>query len=73
MLARSPRDPDMTAEAAFIVIALDAADDFVLHLEATLKHDDPHGPHQARVALRRLRTMIKAHEPILDADFIECL
>ncbi len=73
MQARTPLHSGMTAEEAFIVVALDAADDFVTHLEATMKDDDPHGPHQARVALRRLRTMLKAYEPILDRDFVDDL
>ncbi len=71
MTDRTPLTPDMTAEEAFVVIALDAADDFVTHLDATMTDDDPHGPHQARVALRRLRTMLRAYEPILDGDFIK--
>lgn len=71
MQARLSPTPDMTAEAAFVIFALEAADDFVTHLEATMQEDDPRGPHQARVALRRLRTMLTAFLPMLDPGFLK--
>lgn len=73
MQAGTSLTPEMTAEEAFTANALGAAADFVAHLQATMQEDDPHGPHQARVALRRLRTMLDAYEPILDPDFVDDL
>lgn len=66
-------DRDSAAQAALVVHLLDAAGDFVAALETTMQSDDPHGPHQARVALRRLRSLLAAYGPILDAGFVRGL
>jgi len=64
----SPVQPDMDAQEAFAALALDA----LAHLQANerglLEGRNPEYLHQARVALRRLRSLFRIFEPILPAQ-----
>ncbi len=57
--------PGQRADAAMREIFLTCATDFDRHLRLLMRSDDPEGPHGARVALRRLRTALRAFRPIL--------
>lgn len=68
----SADDPDAragaTAAAELDRILREQAQAFDRNLAAMQLQDDPEHPHKARVALRRLRSALKAFGPILDAD-----
>jgi CHAD domain-containing protein len=59
----------MSASQAFVQIALDIAREVNRWLAEAMQDDDPRGPHQARVSLRKLRSAVRAFEPILDRRF----
>ena len=60
---------DQTAGDAFLTIARSCARQVLANLEATLQSDDPEGPHQLRIGLRRLRGALRAHRNLLDRKF----
>lgn len=53
---------------AFRAILLSCMDQIASNRDAVLERDDPEGPHQLRVGLRRLRSALKVHQPLIDAD-----
>lgn len=53
---------------AFRAILLSCMDQIAGNRDAVLERDDPEGPHQLRVGLRRLRSALKVHQPLLEAD-----
>lgn len=53
---------------AFRAILLSCMDQIAGNRDAVLERDDPEGPHQLRVGLRRLRSALKVHQPLIDAD-----
>ncbi|MBV2149951.1 CHAD domain-containing protein [Sphingobium sp. AS12] len=55
----------MTAADAFLTIARACLKQFRLNEPLVLDHDDPDALHQARVALRRLRSALSIHKPML--------
>jgi CHAD domain-containing protein len=55
----------MTAEDWVRQTALACLDAFEAARARTMNSDDPEGPHKARVALRRLRALVKGARPIL--------
>ncbi len=60
----------MTAREALMVIGGAAVEGVLANWRATLYSDDPEGPHQMRVSLRRLRTAIWLLKPLTSsADF----
>ena len=69
MSADDPKaGPTVTAAAAFNRILREQAQAFDRSLASLNRQDDPDYPHKARVALRRLRSALKAFGPILDPD-----
>jgi len=63
-------DADMSPVGAFRAIALNCLEHFQRNEQGLLSCSDPEFVHQARVALRRLRSAIKLFAPILPADFV---
>jgi triphosphatase len=61
---------DMTPVEAFRHIALDCLEHYLRNEHGVLTSSDPEFTHQARVALRRLRTAIKLFAPVLPEEFI---
>ena len=61
-------DPDMTATAAFAGIAQACLRHFRLNEAVLLEDYDPEALHQARVALRRLRSALALFGPLFDGD-----
>lgn len=59
--------PALSAEAALRLIVVACCADFDAALLVLRTTDDPAGPHQARVALRRLRSALAAFAGIIDA------
>ncbi len=61
---------DMTPVEAFRCIALNCLEHFQRNEQGLLTSKDPEFVHQARVALRRLRSAIKLFAPVLPAEFV---
>jgi len=70
-LGSKPMPPaeDVSARGAFSAALAALAPAIATALHQTLVAAYPEGPHQLRVALRRLRTLIRLYKPLLDADF----
>ncbi len=64
-----PLDPDATPSQAFRQIALACLEQLQRNEAGVIQGTDPEFVHQARVALRRLRSAIKVFAPALPADF----
>lgn len=63
-------DAGMSPVGAFRAIALNCLEHFQRNEQGLLDGNDPEFVHQARVALRRLRSAIKLFAPVLPADFV---
>lgn len=63
-------DAQMTPVEAFRSIALGCLEHFQRNEKGLLTGDDPEFVHQARVALRRLRSAIKLFAPVLPPEFV---
>ena len=63
-------DREMTPIAAFRTIALGCLEHYQRNERGLIASTDPEYVHQARVALRRLRSAIKLFAPVLPADFV---
>lgn len=61
-------EPDQTAEAAAGVALGACLDQALANIPVTVATDDPGGPHQLRVGLRRLRSAISAFRPVLGRE-----
>ncbi|MBL8404950.1 MAG: CHAD domain-containing protein, partial [Dechloromonas sp.] len=61
---------DMTPVEAFRCIALNCLEHFQRNEQGLLTSRDPEFVHQARVALRRLRSAIKVFAPVLPPEFV---
>lgn len=61
-------DRKMPAGDALALLAGRALDDFSRALEVVRHSEDPEGPHQARVALRRLRTHLRAARKLAQGE-----
>lgn len=61
---------ELTPIAAFRNIALGCLEHFQRNERGLIASKDPEYAHQARVALRRLRSAIKLFAPVLPADFV---
>lgn len=59
-------EPAMTVETAARDILRACLDEVAANAAATVAADDPEGPHQLRVGLRRLRTALVLLRPVLD-------
>ena len=66
----SPLSPELTPVAAFRSIALSCLEHFQRNESGLRESKDPEYVHQARVALRRLRSAIKLFTPVLPQDFV---
>lgn len=62
--------PTLSTEAALRLIVAECCTDFDAALAVLRETDDPAGPHQARVALRRLRSALAAFNAIIDAKVV---
>jgi len=63
-------DPEQSPLDAFRQLADDCLNHFLANLEGVRTGDDPEYIHQARVALRRLRALIRVFAPVLPDDFV---
>lgn len=61
---------DLTPVEAFRCIALNCLEHFQRNEQGLLTSKDPEFVHQARVALRRLRSAIKLFSPVLPPEFV---
>lgn len=61
---------EMQPVEAFRVIALGCLEHFQRNEQGLLSNEDPEFIHQARVALRRLRSAIKLFAPVLPREFV---
>jgi triphosphatase len=66
----SPLSVALTPVAAFRSIALSCLEHFQRNESGLRESNDPEYVHQARVALRRLRSAIKLFTPVLPQDFV---
>lgn len=66
----SPLSADLTPVEAFRSIALNCLEHFQRNELGLRESTDPEYVHQARVALRRLRSAIKLFTPVLPQDFV---
>jgi CHAD domain-containing protein len=57
---------DVTAQQALRQIIMTTADDFDGHLNQLMTSDDPEGPHGARIALRRIRSVLSGFSALID-------
>lgn len=64
----APPDPDTAAATSWRTALSVLARTVAAELHRLLTDEDPEGPHQLRVALRRLRVLERVHRPILDPD-----
>lgn len=60
-------DPSQTAEHAARDVVRECFDQVAANVVAVQKLDDPEGPHQLRVALRRLRSALSLFSPVLQS------
>ena len=63
-------DPTLSPIAAFRSIALGCLEHYQRNERGLIASKDPEYVHQARVALRRLRSAIKLFAPVLPVDFV---
>lgn len=59
---------DTALAPAFRAILLSCMDQIAGNRDTVLDSDDPEGPHQLRVGLRRLRSALKVHHRLLDPE-----
>jgi CHAD domain-containing protein len=57
---------DVTGQKALRLIIMTTADDFEEHFNQLMTSDDPEGPHGARIALRRIRSVLSGFSPLID-------
>ena len=62
-------DADTTPIEAFRRLALACIDHLLANAEGVRQHDDPEYIHQARVAIRRLRALLKVFSAVLPSGF----
>jgi inorganic triphosphatase YgiF len=62
---------ELTPVEAFRCIALNCLEHFQRNEQGLISSDDPEFVHQARVAMRRLRSALKLFRSVLPADFVE--
>lgn len=67
---KTPVLPEWTPLQACRAIALQAQSCWLANLHGALASDDPEFLHQFRVALRRLKTLLKVCKPILPGEFV---
>lgn len=60
-----PLAPDQTAETAARAVLREAFDQIAANIAVVLAGDDPEGPHQLRVGLRRLRSAMLLFRPVI--------
>jgi len=67
---RKPRgiSLDQSSAQAFVAASAAAIEPLLHNWQVLLRTDDPEGPHQLRVSLRRLRATIKAFNSVIGAD-----
>lgn len=57
---------DITAQKALRLMMTTTSDDFDRHFNQLMTSDDPEGPHGARIALRRIRSVLSGFSPLID-------
>lgn len=62
-----------TAAEALAAVGAAAAEQALDNWRAVLATDEPEGPHQLRVGLRRLRTALRMFEPVFDSPELDAL
>ena len=67
---KSPLDPQQSPLDAFRALARDCLHQWQANALAASQHDDPEYVHQLRVALRRLRSLLKLFAPALPEAFV---
>jgi inorganic triphosphatase YgiF len=65
----SPVVGDLSPVDAFVRLATACIDHLLANAEGVRRHDDPEYIHQARVAIRRLRALLKVFAPVLPSGF----
>ena len=60
-------DPTQNAERAARDILRECLDQIAINIVAVRKLDDPEGPHQLRIGLRRLRSVFSVYAPVLES------
>lgn len=60
-------EPRMDIGTAFRHVTASAVDQILSNWQVVLVNDDPEGPHQLRIGLRRLRTALRMFRPEIDA------
>jgi inorganic triphosphatase YgiF len=68
---RIPLDRNSTCREAFIAIVSSVATQIQNNRRVGLETDDPEGPHQLRVGLRRLRSALRAFRPLIDTPTLQ--
>jgi inorganic triphosphatase YgiF len=66
-------DPAQTAELAALAILRECLDQIALNIVVVRKIDDPEGPHQLRVGLRRLRSAFSVYSSVLKSPEMQKL
>lgn len=61
---------DITAQKALRSIIRTTSDDFDRHCDQLMTSDDPEGPHGARIALRRIRSVLSGFAPLIDRSIL---
>lgn len=67
---RSPLAAGMAPRAAFAAVAFDCIEQLLRNEAGAGAGDDPEFVHQARIAVRRLRSALRCWAPLLPADFL---
>ncbi|HEX5803325.1 MAG TPA: CHAD domain-containing protein [Azospira sp.] len=67
---RSPLAAGMAPRAAFAAVAFDCIEQLLRNEAGARAGDDPEFVHQARIAVRRLRSALRCWAPLLPADFL---
>jgi inorganic triphosphatase YgiF len=65
----SPIDGNLSPVDAFVRLATACIDHLLANAEGVRQHDDPEYIHQARVAIRRLRALLKVFARVLPSGF----
>jgi inorganic triphosphatase YgiF len=71
--AAVPLSRDMTAEEGVRDILRECIEQVIANIDAVRSLDDPEGPHQLRVGLRRLRSLFTIFEPLARSAELERL
>lgn len=65
--------PAQDTQSAACQILRECLDQITTNLEVIRKSDDPEGPHQLRIGLRRLRSAFSAFSPAIGCEELDCI